>query len=100
MRTQASSIEDASFFAGSLGSAPATERAGRRRGAPASYANPGQFHRGCELLRVLVGFGADDGYGEDGRRALEILRGLEALAVGAHGGGWVRGAEVRGEGVA
>ncbi len=31
---------------------------------------------------------------------LEVLRRLEALAVGAHGGGWVRRAEVRGEAVA
>lgn len=72
----------------------------QRSWVSATHANPGQLHGGGELLRMLVGLGTDDRYGEDGRGTLEVLRWLEALVVGAHGRGRVRRAEMRGEGVA
>src|SRR5918998_1791233 len=71
----------------------------QRPGSAAAQANPGELHRGGDPLRVLARFSADDGDREDGRGTLEGLRRLEAFAVRAHGGGRVRRAEVRGEGV-
>src|SRR5918994_5214108 len=67
---------------------------------PAAHTDPGQLHGRGGRPRLLAGLPADNGDREDGRGTFEALRGLEARAVSVHGGGRVRRAEMRGEGVA